>query len=271
MPDFEKKFDELEAFLLDMDGVMFIGDSPIEGSKEAIQFLREKGKKLIFLTNNSTKTREKYERDLSDIGLDVDVSEIVTSAYSTAVFLEEEEAEDKTCYVIGEDGLKSELQNIGFEILPKPESEEASYVVVGMDRGLTYEKVWAAPSAILSGAEFIASNPDPTYPTERGLAPGAGASIGAVSGAVEEEPFRVIGKPSPYMLKIALDNLGVSPENAAMVGDRLDMDIKAGNEAGLTTVFVLSGVDSEGDLDPVEDSSKQPDYVFPSLSSIMNM
>lgn len=249
---------------------MFIGDSPIEGSKEAIQFLRERGKKLTFLTNNSTKTREEYERNLSDIGLDVGVSEIVTSAYSTAVFLGEE-AEDKTCYVIGEDGLKTELQNVGFEIFPKPESEEASYVVVGMDRGLTYEKVWAALSAVLSGAEFIATNSDPTYPTERGLAPGAGASIGAVSGATEEEPLKVIGKPSTHMLKIALENLEVSPENAAIVGDRLDRDIRAGNEAGLTTVFVLSGVDSKEDLDSVEDSRKEPDYVFPSLSSIIDM
>lgn len=261
--------DELEAFLLDMDGVINLGDSLIEGSIEAIQKMRKMGKKLIFLTNNSTKTREEYAKILSELGLDVDASEIMTSAYATAVLLSKESG-NGSCYVIGEKGLKSELKNAGFEILARDEAEEASYLVVGIDRGLSYEKVWGGLSAILSGAEFVATNPDPTYPRKEGLAPGAGASIGAVSGTAEVEPSKVVGKPSTYMIRTSLEMLGVSPDETAIVGDRIGMDISAGNKEGLTTVLVLSGVDSEEDLELVEDSSKQPDYVFPKLANLLN-
>ncbi|KXA90128.1 hypothetical protein AKJ37_02040 [candidate division MSBL1 archaeon SCGC-AAA259I09] len=247
-----------------MDGVIYIEDSLIEGSKEVIQSLRSRGKKLAFLTNNSTRTRGDYTQKLADLGLDCAKSEVMTSAYATSLRLSEK-AEGKTCYVVGEEGLKRELEKAGFEILPRGEAERASFVVVGMDRGLNYEKIWGGLTALLSGADFIATNPDTTYCTREGLAPGAAASIGALSATAEREPSEIVGKPSPFMLKASLDILNVSPQKAAIVGDRIDTDIKAGKELGLTTILVLTGVDSRQDLEEVKDTELEPDFVLSSI------
>ncbi len=259
---------EKEAFLLDMDGVIYIENDPIEGSLEAVRSLRSEGKKLGFLTNNSTKTRGEYREKLSDLGLEVEESEIMTSAYATALRLSML-AESGTCYVIGEEGLKKELRKAGFEVVSREDAGNASYVVVGMDRGLSYDKVWGGLTAILSGAEFIATNPDSTYCTKDGLAPGAAASIGALAAAAEEEPTEIIGKPSPYMLEASLDVLDVSPEKAVIVGDRIGTDIRAGKELGLTTILVLTGVDSEKEVEEVRGSSKEPDFVLSSFGKLV--
>lgn len=268
MPDIKTDLENIEAFILDIDGVVYVGESSIKGSTEAVKDLKRKGKKLGFLTNNSTETREAYQQRFSGIGLDIDQSKIMTSAYATAIYLSNR-PNGSEIYVIGEDGLKEELEGAGFDLLSMNSSEEADYVVVGMDRGLSYNKILAGLRALLSGAEFIATNPDPTYPTEAGLAPGAGASIGALSGAAESEPSRIIGKPSTYMIEILLDIIEVSPEKSAIVGDRIDLDIRAGKEAGLKTFLVMTGVSSKEDVDSIMGSDMSPDYVVSSLSEIV--
>ncbi len=268
MHSLKNELEEKEAFLLDMDGVIYVEDDPIDGSLEAIRNLRQNGKKLVFLTNNSTKTREEYKEKLLRLGLEVEKSEIMTSAYATSLRLSKL-AESKTCYVIGEDGLKKELRNVGFEVVPRENAEEASYVIVGMDRGLSYDKVWGGLTAILSGAEFIATNPDATYCTQEGLAPGAAASVGALAAAAEEEPTEIIGKPSPYMLEASMDILDVSPEKTVIVGDRIDTDIQAGKELGLTTILVLTGVESEEEVEEVKDTKREPDFVLPNFGTVV--
>lgn len=268
MPRIKSGFEDIEAFLLDMDGVIYIGDTPIEGSKEAVQFLKEQGKEIVLLTNNSTKSRHSYKKKFSQIGLEIEESKIITSSYATALYLSENYGSGSV-YVIGEEGLKEELKMAGFDVLSRERSSEAEFVVVGMDRGLSYDKIWGGLTAMLSGAEFIATNSDPTYPMEDGLAPGAGASIGALSGSVEEEPSVVIGKPSTYMIETSLELLGVSPEKTAIVGDRIEMDIRAGNRAGVTSVFVLSGVGTEEDVEKAKSSEDSPDYVLSKLSEII--
>lgn len=266
--------EEFDAFLLDMDGVLYLGGSPLEGSIEAVKNLRRLEKKLAFLTNNSSLSRRGYERKLSGFGLSVDKSEIMTSAYATALYLseltEDKAEEDRTVYVIGEEGLRKELEKAGFEVLSRKEAEGASFVVVGLDRNLTYEKIWGGLSAVLSSAEFVATNPDPTYPTESGLAPGAGASIGALSASAEKEPSKIIGKPSPYMIDATLEILDISPDRTAVIGDRIDIDIQAGKKADLTTILVLTGVDSKEDVDAANKTKRAPDYVIESLSQLIN-
>ncbi len=268
MPSIKKEFSNLEAFLFDMDGVLYIGESPIRGSKEAIYSLRREGKKIALLTNNSTKSRKSYEKKFSEVGLEIDKSNIITSSYATALYLSENYKERKV-YVIGEAGLKTELEEAGFDILSRKDSKNADFVVVGMDRGLTYDKIWGGLSALLSGAEFIATNSDPTYPTEQGLSPGAGASIGALSGSSKREPSTDIGKPSTYMIDTALDILGVPREKTAIVGDRIDMDIKAGNRAGLTSILVLTGVDDRDNANTAVGTEAAPDYVISDLLELL--
>lgn len=268
MPEIKPEFEDIKAFLLDMDGVIYIGDTLIEGSEKAIRVLRESDKKLILLTNNSTKSRRIYKEKLSEIGVEFEKSEIITSSYATALYLSENYGQRKV-YVIGEGGLEEELEGLGLEVLPREEAKEAEFVVVGMDRELTYDKVWGGLEAVLSGAEFIATNSDPTYPREEGLSPGAGASIGALSGSAQKEPSKVIGKPSTYMIDISLDLLNVPAQKTAIIGDRIKMDIRAGNKAGLTSILVLSGVDTQEDVDEVEDPEEKPDFVLSSLSQII--
>ncbi len=265
MPELCEILEELDVLLLDMDGVIYLGDSPIEGAVETIEALRDRNKSLIFLTNNSTKTREEYVEKLSGLGITAKESEVVTSAYATARFISEKSG-GESCYVIGENGLKEELRRAGLELLPRNRAEEASYVVVGMDRGLNYEKIWGGLSAILSGADFIATNPDPTYPTSEGLAPGAGASIGAISGTSEMKPSTIVGKPHPYMLRTALRSVDSDPGSAVIIGDRISTDIEAGKRVGLKTILVLSGVT---DADKASEADEKPDFVMDSIKKLL--
>lgn len=262
------KISEIKTIIFDMDGVLYVGDYPVDGVKETIDELRSQGKEIIFMTNNSSKTRSGYVDKLSDFGVKVSKDDIITSAYATSIYLRENYGGGKA-FVLGEEGLKAELREVGFEILSLENAETADFVVTGMDRGLTYEKIAAGLRALLSGADFIASNPDPTYPTESGLAPGAGATTGALSGASEMEPSLIIGKPSRYMIDIILDKTGTHPNQTAIVGDRLNLDIKAGKKAGLTTILVLTGVDSIDDVEKVKGSSDAPDFVLDSLRDLI--
>lgn len=269
MHDLEKQLEELEAILLDMDGVVYLEDSLIEGSNQAIESLRGRGKSIIFLTNNSTKTRDEYIEKLSNLGISAEKSEIMTAAYATSIYLSKN-FEKATCYPVGEDGLIKELKTAGIEIVSRNRVEEATHVVAGMDRNLTYDKIWGALTAIRSGADFIATNPDPTFPTREGVEPGAGATIGAISGTTEKEPSIIVGKPHPYMIKESLEILETSPEKTAIIGDRITTDIMAGNRTDLTTILVLTGVSSREDVEDISNEEKKPDYIINSLKKISN-
>lgn len=267
MHDLESELLDKEAFLLDMDGVIHIDGDPIEGSLEAFRMLKKNGKKVGFLTNNSTRTRGDYVEKFSEFGLDIKKSEVMTSAYATALRLKELKG-GNVCYIIGEEGLEKELKNAGFDLVSRKNADKASYVVVGVDRDLTYEKVWGGLTSVLSGAKFIGTNPDPTYPTKEGLAPGAGASVGAVAGAVDKDPDEVIGKPSPYMLRSLIEAFDVSSEKAVIVGDKIGTDVIAGKELGMTTVLLKSGVEDEKGIQEVEGTDKEPDFVFDNLEDL---
>ncbi len=267
MHNLESELLEKEAFLLDMDGVIHIEGDPIDGSLEAFRMLKKNGKKVGFLTNNSTRTREDYVEKFSGFGLEIEKSEVMTSAYATALRLDELEGK-KICYMIGEEGLEKELRNAGFDLVSRKNVDEASYVVVGTDRGLSYEKIWGALTAVLSGAKFIGTNPDSTYPTKEGLAPGAGASIGAVAGAVDKDPDEIIGKPSPYMLKSLIETFDVSSEKTVIVGDRIETDVMAGKDLEMTTVLLKSGVEDEDSIQKVEGTDKEPDFIFENLEEL---
>jgi len=260
--------DRLSAFILDMDGVLYIGEIPIRGAAETVAYLRRKGKKLAFVTNKSAYTRRVYARKLAQMGIAAHESGIVTSAYATSLYLQRR-VPGARIYAIGEPGLKRELEQAGFKLLPDARAEEADFVVVGMDRAITYKKITAGLRALLAGAEFIATNPDGIYPTETGISPGAGAMIGALVGSSGKRPKVVIGKPSPHMIKISLGVLGSTPSETAIVGDKLDTDVLAGKRAGLTTILVLTGVSSGQDVKRVRGTKMAPDFVIRSIKDLV--
>ncbi|MEM3401989.1 MAG: HAD-IIA family hydrolase [Candidatus Hadarchaeales archaeon] len=256
-----KPFDGVSAVILDMDGVLYRGDTPLEGAAEAVREMKRRGLRVLFLTNNSTLSRSSYVRKLRRMGIPAEKEEIITSGYVTAVYLKRNFPSARV-FAIGGRGVFEELREAGVKVLGIDEAIKATHVVVGLDPNLTYKKIEAGVRAILKGADFIATNSDPTYPTEDGLSPGAGAVIGALEGSTGKKPRLIFGKPSLGMVEMALRLLGVEKGKVVMVGDRLDTDVAVGKKLGLRTILVLTGVTKIGD---VRRAREKPDFVCKSL------
>jgi len=267
--DLAQAVDEISTFILDMDGVLYLGETPIKGAAEAVGWLRNRGKKLVFSTNNSAETRRAYARKLARMGIAARESEIMTAGYVTTLYLQKH-APRARIYVVGENGLRSEFKRAGLKLVPYERAEEATHVVVGLDRMVNNKKLTGALRALLAGAEFIATNADAAYPTEDGLSPGAGAMIGALVGCSGKKPSMVLGKPSPRMIRVALGILRSKPSETAIVGDRLDTDITAGKRAGLATILVLSGVSKRRDVVKAKGAKIVPDFVINSIRDLVS-
>ncbi|MGD9098937.1 MAG: HAD-IIA family hydrolase [Anaerolineae bacterium] len=255
----------LKHLLIDMDGVLWRGAEPKPGLKDFFALLRQRQIGFMLATNNASRTSDHYANILVGFGVQVSTDEIITSGQTTADYLAQRAEPGTPIYVIGGDGLHRLLAERGFRLLDaNAEPGSAAYAVVSWDRQVTYEKLAQATLHIRAGAGFIATNPDRTWPSERGLVPGAGAIIAAVQAATDVEPT-FIGKPSPVMLQLAMRRIGASAATTAMLGDRLETDILGGQNAGLTTILVLSGVASSDDL---ATSPIQPDLVFDDIAAL---
>lgn len=228
---------EYRLYIFDMDGVLFRGDTPVPGARETLDELRRRGAVVRFLTNNSTKTREHNARILRGMGFQAQAEEVFTSAIATARYLK-----GSSAWVLGESGLFEELRTGGVEVVTDGEAE---WVVVGLQRNLTYEQIDEAQWRIRCGARFLATNRDATYPVEKRVRPGAGMVVAAVVAAAEQEPEVVMGKPEPTMVRMILDEAGVDTSEALLIGDRVDTDIECARRAGCDSVLVLTGVTSE--------------------------
>jgi len=238
------KLRPIENLIIDMDGVLYRGDEAIPGAKEFFAFLRERPLGFILATNNSTHTAQQYVDKLARMGVEVALPEILTSSQATAMYLETLAPPGTKVYVIGEEGLETAVRERGYII----SGDGAEFVVVGMDRRLTYEKLKVATLLIRKGASFIGSNPDKTLPTEEGFIPGAGAMLAALEASTGVAPI-IVGKPERTIFELALAKMGSNKEDTAIVGDRLDTDVLGGYNAGLTTILVLSGATTRQDMD----------------------
>ncbi len=228
-----------QAFLLDVDGVLTRGSRPLPGAADALSELQHRGT-VALLTNNSTRSREALSRHLDALDMHVPPHLIFTSSFLVARLLAKH-AGLQTVWVVGEAGLREELTAEGHRLADDP--EEADWVVAGMDRHLSYATLQASLDALRHGASLAATNEDPTYPTPEGLAPGAGAVIGALRG-MGYPPALVAGKPHADAYDIAVEQLSIPREKILMIGDRLETDIAGGRNAGIATALVLSGVSS---------------------------
>jgi 4-nitrophenyl phosphatase len=244
----------IENLIIDMDGVLYRGDEPIPGAKEFFAFLREHSIGFILATNNSTRTGQQYVDKLARMGVEVALSEILTSSQATAMYLETLAPPGTRVYVIGEEGLETAMRERGYII----SGDGAEFVVVGMDRRLTYEKLKVGTLLIRKQARFIGSNPDKTLPTEEGFIPGAGAVLAALEASTGVAPT-IVGKPERTLFELALTKMRSSKENTAIVGDRLNTDVLGGYNAGLMTILVLSGAATRQDVDS---APVKPDLVF---------
>lgn len=230
-------------FLIDMDGVLIRGNTLIPGANEFIARLRQAGSKFLVLTNNSKYTPRDLSYFLNTIGLEIPMESIFTSAMATARFLSSQRPEGKA-YVIGESGLTTALHDLGYIIT----EHNPDYVVLGETETLNQEAFTKAIRLVATGARFIATNPDASGPSEKGIVPGAGALAALIETACNKKAFYV-GKPNPYMMRAAINYLGVHSEDTVMVGDRMDTDMVAGVQSGMDTILVLSGITRREDID----------------------
>jgi len=247
--------------IIDMDGVLYRGNTLISGAHEFIGFLREKGISFLLVTNNSTRTVRQYVTKLARMNIAVREEEILTSAEATAGYLEQVAPPGTRVHAVGEDGVQVALERRGFVLI---DGTDAAYVVVGMDRRFTYAKLATAALTIRAGAVFIGTNPDKTYPTEVGLMPGAGAILAAIEAASDTAPL-IIGKPESVIFDLALARLESAPEETAILGDRLETDILGGSRLGMVTILLMSGVT---DADRLATSSLVPDMVYDDVGAL---
>lgn len=258
----KQQFLFFDAFILDCDGVLWRGESPIPGSREAVRALKAAGKAVIFVTNNATLSRLGYLEKMQRMGFEVSTEDIYCSSYVTARVLKR--AGVRKVYVVGEEGLTEELSREGLELV---EPSRAECVVVGLDRWVTYQKLAEALRCLTRGALFVATNEDSTLPVENGVLPGAGAIVAALERASGRKPDIVIGKPAPTMFKMILEEKRLNPLTTIVVGDRIDTDVAGAKRLGIVTALVLSGATSRDEL---SSSPLRPDFVLESLSEILD-
>jgi 4-nitrophenyl phosphatase len=250
----KKDLRKLGHLIIDMDGVLYRGNEVIPGTGDFVRFLRQRGIGFVLATNNSTRTPTQYVHKLAGMGVTIHADEVLTSAQATAGYLASIAQPGSRVFMVGMDGLEMALRLAGFTLV----EDDAEFVVAGMDFTICYERLAQATLLIRAGAPFIGTNPDRTFPSERGIIPGAGALLAFLEASTSVMPT-VIGKPGTAMMKQALARMHADPTTTAVLGDRLETDILAGQRAGLPTLLVLSGITDRAML---AESEILPDLVF---------
>jgi len=248
-----------KGFLIDMDGVLYRSAELIPGAVEFVRLLVEWDIPFLFLTNNSQRTRRDVATKLQRMGMPVEEQHIFTCAMATARFLARQKP-DGTAYVIGEGGLLNALHQNGYAVVDK----SPDYVVVGEGRTLSFEMLEHAVQMVLDGAKLIATNLDPSCPTQSGTRPGCGAIVSLIEAATGIKAFSV-GKPSPVMMRIARKELGMATSETIMIGDTMETDILGGVQMGYRTILVLTGSTKREDLARY---AYQPDIVVDSVADL---
>jgi 4-nitrophenyl phosphatase len=255
---------DVRALIIDMDGVLWHGDQPLPGLVEFFQTLRDRQLRFILATNNASRTAEQYVHKLRGLGVTVAREEILTSAMATVVHLAGRSDPAATrVFAIGEDGLRQPLAERGFT-LTDLYAVDAHYVVCGMDRGLSWDKLATATLNIRAGATFIGTNGDLTLPTEHGQTHGNGAILAALQAATGVAPV-IIGKPEPIMYQQAMALLQCDPAQTVAIGDRLETDILGAVRADIRSIMVLSGISTRDDMATAD---YWPTWVMPDIGAV---
>jgi glycerol 3-phosphatase-2 len=269
--------DDFDGFLIDLDGVVWIGREPVPGAPEALAALLAAGKQIVFVTNNPGKPPVAYAERLRSMGVEVGAGQIVTAGMVAARLAGEAAGTGGSAFVIGGAPLQEMVAASGARLLGAEDGREADVVVVSGHRGFDYGELLSAKLALDGGAAFVATSRDPTMPMPGGEWPGTGAVLAAIetaSGRVAE----IGGKPKGHLFEMALaaldrgslrtDSVQKEPRDlrVAMVGDRISSDIDGGREAGLATILVLSGTSSRADAEAAE---PPPDHVVDDLAALL--
>ncbi|CAG9319415.1 unnamed protein product [Blepharisma stoltei] len=276
--------DRYDVFIFDCDGVLWKGPSSIAGSFESLQRLHSLGKKLYFLTNNSSKTPEDLLSQLGSYGYQASPSQIYCSGISTALYLKINHPDIKKLYLIGSDQFRSMLLRYDFEIIHHLDIEPAllaapeditrfaentpvDAIIVGWDVRFTYTAGALGSVYIQNGAKFIASNSDAYFPMGKGRdRPGCGAIVGFLEIATNKKA-EIVAKPKTFILDMIMEESKVPKEKVVMVGDSMETDIRMAFNGGIDSVLVLSGASQREDLPRYEFS---PTHIYENLGGIFN-
>jgi NagD protein len=256
---------KIKVFLFDMDGTLNMGEEPLEGAMETLDILTKKGKRIGFVTNNSSKAKNDYLEKMHRMGYNAKIEQIITSGMATAQYLSRH-LPYKSVYVLGTDCLKKEFKDYGIEV--KEIGEDADCVVLAFDTELTYKKLFHATNLIGKGRTYIATHPDFVCPSDEGDMPDAGAVMALIENTNGRTPDIIVGKPCQPMAEFVFDHYSVNPKDVAFVGDRLYTDIKFGVNNKMTSILVLTG---ETTLEMLHKSDVQPDYVLESVNDLRNI
>ncbi|MBO4873677.1 MAG: HAD-IIA family hydrolase [Lachnospiraceae bacterium] len=252
-----------KLFLLDMDGTLYLDETLFDGVPEFLARIRAKGGRYLFLTNNSSRGIEGYLKKMARLGIPAEEEDFLTSTDATIRTIRKEYP-DRLIYVVGTQSLKEQLRSAGLCLSEEP-SEDVNLLLIGFDRELTYKKLEDACILLGRNVDYLATNPDWVCPVAFGFEPDCGSICEMLWHATGKKP-RVIGKPEPQMVFLALERTGFTKEETVVVGDRLYTDIACGVNAGVDTVFVLSG---EGKREDIETMGIRPVWVLADIRSLL--
>lgn len=253
---------EKKLFVFDMDGTIYLGDRVFAGAIRFIDHLRASGRRILFFTNNASRSPRSYLDKLTRMGFSPSGGEIMTSGDVTVEFLKSYRA-DKSVYLVGTKDLTESFFEAGINLVSDTQPD---IVVTSFDTELTYEKLKNACRYIRNGAEYLSTHPDFNCPTENGFIPDSGAIAALVTASTGKEPT-YFGKPYPQTVEMICHAMNITKQDMCVFGDRLYTDIAVGKKNGVTSVLVMTGETTEEMLEAAP-ADQTPDFVFDSLDAL---
>ncbi len=261
----EMNLKEKKLFLLDMDGTIYLDDDLFDGTLDFLDQVKKQGAKYLFVTNNSSKGADAYVEKMKRIGIPATKEDFLTSTDATVLYLKKNHP-DTLFYAMGTESFVRQLRESGIRVTTEAE-DTVGGVVISNDQELTFKKLNDVCFLLKRDIPYVATNPDWVCPTSYGYVPDCGSFAESIGRATGKKPY-FIGKPRPEMLLLAMEREGLKREDCVMIGDRLYTDIASGVNAGIDTVFVLSG---EGTMADVESSDQKPTLICQGVAEIRNL
>ena len=252
-----------KLFLLDMDGTIYLDNDLFDGTTDFLEYVKSVGGRYIFMTNNSSKSVNKYIEKLASLGIESTSDDFLTSTNATVLYLKKKSY--KKIYAFGTKSFVSQLEDAKLPVVTTLD-DDVDCLCMGFDTELTFQKLEDACILLGRGVDYIATNPDWVCPTWYGYVPDCGSVSEMLYNATKRRP-KFIGKPQPEMPLLAIEKTGYKKEETVVIGDRLYTDIASGVNAGISSIFVLSG---EGTLDDLEKSDVKPEYIYKNIYELYN-
>ncbi len=255
------RLEQMRLFLLDMDGTIYLDNDLFDGTLDFLSYVKEIGGRYIFVTNNSSKSVDKYIEKLAGMGIEATAEDFLTSTDATALYLKKQNYHK--IYAFGTASFREQLSKEGLPVTDKLE-DDIDCLCMGFDTEITFQKLEDACILLGRGVDYIATNPDWVCPTWYGFVPDCGSISQILETATKRKP-KFIGKPEPDMAYLAMEKTGFSKEETAVIGDRLYTDIACGVNAGIGSIFVLSG---EGTMEDLAASETKPEFVYENIKKL---